>query len=216
MKDTLWAVKSGEEGYEMKKNKQEIYRYFKEDTVLSQYRTAMLKLTAKLWVIDEMLKEDAGRMIISYITRRIKEPDSIIDKLQRKEKKISVSSARYNLNDIAGVRAVCLFKDDIYNIRDFIYKQPDMTVLKEKDFIKKPKMSGYRSLHLILEIDAVKTELQLRTPAMDFWSVLEYQLQYKKKNSKVKAEEAELKSCAAAIEEIEERIMKLRYKIEDA
>lgn len=216
MKESLRIVRTGEESYEMKKNRQEIGRYFKEEGVQEQYRTAMLKLIAKLRVADELLKQEAGRMIISYITCRIKEPDSIIEKLQRKQKKVSVASAKENLNDIAGVRAVCLFMDDIYDIRDFISRQPDIEIVKEKDFIKKPKLSGYRSLHLILEIDSVKVELQLRTPAMDFWSVLEYQLQYKKKNRKVRAEENELKNCAAAIEEIEERMAKLRYRIEDA
>lgn len=216
MKESLRIVRTGEESYEMKKNRQEIGRYFKEEGVQEQYRTAMLKLIAKLRGVDELLKQEAGRMIISYITCRIKEPDSIIEKLQRKQKKVSIASAKENLNDIAGVRAVCLFMDDIYDIRDFIGRQPDIEIVKEKDFIKKPKLSGYRSLHLILEIDSVKVELQLRTPAMDFWSVLEYQLQYKKKNRKFKAEENELKNCAAAIEEIEERMAKLRYRIEDA
>lgn len=216
LKDNLRIVRTGEDNYEMKKSRQEIGRYFKEESIQDQYRMAMLKLIARLRIADELLKQEAGRMIISYITCRIKEPDSIIEKLQRKQKKVSIASAKENLNDIAGVRAVCLFMDDIYNIRDFINTQPDIEIVKEKDFIKKPKLSGYRSLHLILEIDSVKVELQLRTPAMDFWSVLEYQLQYKKKNRKFKAEESELKNCAAAIEEIEERMAKLRYRIEDA
>lgn len=216
LKDNLRIVRTGEDNYEMKKSRQEIGRYFKEESIQDQYRMAMLKLIARLRIADELLKKEAGRMIISYITCRIKEPDSIIEKLQRKQKKVSIASAKENLNDIAGVRAVCLFMDDIYDIRDFIGRQPDIEIVKEKDFIKKPKLSGYRSLHLILEIDTVKVELQLRTPAMDFWSVLEYQLQYKKKNRKFKAEENELKNCAAAIEEIEERMAKLRYRIEDA
>lgn len=216
LKDNLRIVRTGEDNYEMKKSRQEIGRYFKEESIQDQYRMAMLKLIARLRIADELLKQEAGRMIISYITCRIKEPDSIIEKLQRKQKKVSIASAKENLNDIAGVRAVCLFMDDIYDIRDFIGRQPDIEIVKEKDFIKKPKLSGYRSLHLILEIDSVKVELQLRTPAMDFWSVLEYQLQYKKKNRKFKAEESELKNCAAAIEEIEERMAKLRYRIEDA
>lgn len=216
LKDNLRIVRTGEDNYEMKKSRQEIGRYFKEESIQDQYRMAMLKLIARLRIADELLKQEAGRMIISYITCRIKEPDSIIEKLQRKQKKVSIASAKENLNDIAGVRAVCLFMDDIYDIRDFIGRQPDIEIVKEKDFIKKPKLSGYRSLHLILEIDSVKVELQLRTPAMDFWSVLEYQLQYKKKNRKFKAEENELKNCAAAIEEIEERMAKLRYRIEDA
>lgn len=216
MENTPQCSAAREEGDEMKKNKQDITLYFGEAKLQQQYNEAIVKLTKRLQSIDALLREESGRMIISYITGRIKTPDSIIEKLQRKEKKTNLESALENLNDIVGVRAVCLFKDDIYHIKDYINKQPDILILKEKDFIKKPKSSGYRSLHLILKIDGVKVELQLRTPAMDFWSVLEYQLQYKKKNIKVKAEEAELKSCAAAIEEIEERMTNLRNRIEEA
>lgn len=216
MENTPQCSATRKEGDEMKKNKQDIVLYFGEEKLLQQYKEAIVKLTKRLQSIDALLREESGRMIISYITGRIKTPDSIIEKLQRKEKKTNLESALENLNDIVGVRAVCLFKDDIYHIKDYINKQPDILILKEKDFIKKPKSSGYRSLHLILKIDGIKVELQLRTPAMDFWSVLEYQLQYKKKNIKVKAEEAELKSCAAAIEEIEERMTNLRNRIEEA
>lgn len=216
MENTPQCSAAREEGDEMKKNKQDIALYFGEAKLQQQYNEAIVKLTKRLQSIDALLREESGRMIISYITGRIKTPDSIIEKLQRKEKKTNLESALENLNDIVGVRAVCLFKDDIYHIKDYISKQPDIQILKEKDFIKKPKSSGYRSLHLILKIDGIKVELQLRTPAMDFWSVLEYQLQYKKKNIKVKAEEAELKSCAAAIEEIEERMTNLRNRIEEA
>lgn len=216
MENTPQCSATRKEGDEMKKNKQDIVLYFGEEKLQQQYKEAIDKLTKRLQSIDALLREESGRMIISYITGRIKTPDSIIEKLQRKEKKTNLESALENLNDIVGVRAVCLFKDDIYHIKDYINKQPDILILKEKDFIKKPKSSGYRSLHLILKIDGIKVELQLRTPAMDFWSVLEYQLQYKKKNIKVKAEEAELKSCAAAIEEIEERMTNLRNRIEEA
>lgn len=216
MENTPQCSATRKEGDEMKKNKQDIVLYFGEEKLQQQYKEAIVKLTKRLQSIDALLREESGRMIISYITGRIKTPDSIIEKLQRKEKKTNLESALENLNDIVGVRAVCLFKDDIYHIKDYINKQPDILILKEKDFIKKPKSSGYRSLHLILKIDGIKVELQLRTPAMDFWSVLEYQLQYKKKNIKVKAEEAELKSCAATIEEIEERMTNLRNRIEEA
>lgn len=216
MENTPQCSATRKEGDEMKKNKQDIVLYFGEEKLQQQYKEAIVKLTKRLQSIDALLREESGRMIISYITGRIKTPDSIIEKLQRKEKKTNLESALENLNDIVGVRAVCLFKDDIYHIKDYINKQPDILILKEKDFIKKPKSSGYRSLHLILKIDGIKVELQLRTPAMDFWSVLEYQLQYKKENIKVKAEEAELKSCAAVIEEIEERMTNLRNRIEEA
>ena len=216
MENTLCMLRAGRKGYFMKQKQQEIEKYFESKKVKKEYEQAIQKVCGRLQVIDELLREESGRMIVSYMTSRIKKPESIIEKLQRKEKKISVESALENLNDIVGIRAVCLFADDIYHIRDFIYKQPSIKVIKEKDFIRRPKSSGYRSLHLICMVGEVKAELQLRTPAMDFWSVLEYQLQYKKKNVKIKEEEQELKNCAEAIADIESRMTQLRNRIEEA
>lgn len=201
----------------------EIYKNMGNELTRGLLEDAMRRVTQRLKEAEEILKEDQKRMIISYTTSRIKTPESIVEKLAGKQKPVTWESAVNNLNDLAGVRAVCLFIDDIYAVRDFIAGGKDMELVKEKDFMKKPKSSGYRSLHMILRVPAVygnvrrdvKVELQLRTPAMDFWSVLEYQLQYKKKNSKIRAAREELKSCAEHIEKIEERMYELHNSIKE-
>lgn len=207
----------------MRENKQKIRDFLTDDKVQITFRYAIWNVTVKLREIEAVLKEESDRMVISYITSRIKTADSIVEKLVRKEKKVSWESAVSNLNDIVGIRAVCLFEEDIYRIRDYIYEQKDTRILKEKDFIKKPKSSGYRSLHLILETPVtcmerdtyVKVELQLRTMAMDFWSVLEYQLQYKKKNERVRIAQQQLKDCAADIKAVEAKMHGLKQMIDN-
>ena len=130
-----------------------------------------------------------------------------------------------NLNDLIGIRIVCLFLDDVYEIANILKGQKDITIIKEKDYISKPKKNGYMSLHLILGIpicfgDTMETrtvEIQIRTVAMDFWSVLEYQLLYKKEISGAdKAEKAgrELQSYSDEIAELDEKMMKLRNRID--
>lgn len=206
----------------VKENRQRIRSFLADDKIQITFRYAIWNVTVKLREIEEILKSESDRMVISYITSRIKTPDSVMEKLTRKEKKVTWESALQNLNDIVGIRAVCLFEEDIYRIRDYFYKQDDIHVIKEKDFIKKPKTSGYRSLHLILEVPVtcmeretyVRVELQLRTMAMDFWSVLEYQLQYKKKNEKVRAAQEQLKECAEDIKDIEEKMYDLKLLID--
>lgn len=206
----------------VKENKQRIRDFLTNDKIQITFRYAIWNVTVKLKEIEELLKKESDRMVISYITSRIKTPESVVEKLIRKEKKISWESALQNLNDIVGIRAVCLFEEEIYRIRDFFYGQRDIRIVKEKDFIKKPKSSGYRSLHLILEVPVtcmeretyVKVELQLRTMAMDFWSVLEYQLQYKKKNEKVRAAQEQLKDCAMDICTVETKMYELKQMID--
>lgn len=206
----------------MKEGKQKIRDFLEDDKVQLTFRYAIWNVTVKLKEVESILKEESDRMVISYITSRIKTADSVIEKLIRKEKQLTCESVLKNLSDVAGVRAVCLFEDDIYRIRDYFYGQKDIRVLKEKDFIRKPKSSGYRSLHLILEVPVtclehetyVKVELQLRTMAMDFWSVLEYQLQYKKKNEKVRAAQEQLKDCAMDIKMVEGKMYELKTLIE--
>lgn len=193
-----------------------------DEDVRGVFEEAVRIVTLRLEEAAGALKEDQERMIISYITSRVKDPDSIVEKLIGKEKPVTWESAVCNLNDLAGVRAVCLFIDDIYAVRDYLIKKTEIELIKEKDFMKRPKSSGYRSLHLILRVPVtykgerrtVKAELQLRTPAMDFWSVLEYQLQYKKKNAKMREAQEELKNCAVRIERIEEKMFELRNSIE--
>lgn len=206
----------------MKEDTEKIRDFLADDKIQLMFRYAVWNVTVKLRETEEILKEETDRMVISYITSRMKTADSVIEKLIRKEKRLTWESVFQNLSDVVGVRAVCLFEDDIYRIRDYFYRQKDIKVLKEKDFIRKPKSSGYRSLHLILEVPVtcmehetyVKVELQLRTMAMDFWSVLEYQLQYKRKNEKVRTAQEQLKDCAKDIRLVEGRMYELKTLIE--
>ena len=152
-------------------------------------------------------EEEIGRSIISHTQYRLKDRDSIIAKMVKKKRE---------LTDLAGIRVVCLFLDDIYRVRDFIYRIPGISIVKEKDFVKKPKNSGYQSLHIIVQFtDGKKVEIQLRTIGMDFWSVLEYQLQYKKHHKKGKMLKKELFSCAIDVRNMDQRMLDLRQSIEN-
>lgn len=205
----------------MKTEQQEIYEAVGNPAFIAHNERVMHYIQDKIREADKILKDEKGRMVVSSVSGRIKTPDSIIEKLKRKGKDITYLSAREHLNDIVGVRAVCLFTDDIYHLRRLILEDEDITVIKEKDFIKRPKNSGYQSLHLILSVPSgpdeadktcAKAELQIRTAAMDYWSVLEYQLQYKKNKSKRVRQE--LKSFAAEVGEIDRKMFRLRNKLE--
>lgn len=189
-----------------------------------QYAIGILE--AKIKIIDEQLSMKHNREIIRSITDRIKSPESIYAKLCRKGLKPDFTQALEHLNDLCGVRIVCLFLDDVYEIANILKKQKDITVLKEKDYIENPKKNGYMSLHLLLAIpvcfgeklETRTVELQIRTIAMDFWSVLEYQLLYKKNRvGTEKAEKAakELKSYSEEIAALDEKMMKLRNRIDE-
>lgn len=206
----------------MKEEQQEIYDVMENPDFIAHNQRAMSYIEDKIHRADRILKENKGRMVVSSVTGRIKTPESIIDKLRRKGKDITYISAMEHLNDIVGVRAVCLFTDDIYHLRQLFLEDEDIVLLKEKDFIKKPKNSGYQSLHLIIQVPSglfqgdeavVKAELQIRTAAMDYWSVLEYQLQYKK--TKSKRVRQELKRFAMEVGEIDKKMFRLRNKLED-
>ena len=145
-------------------------------------------LTVKIKIIGEQLEHKYNREVIQNVSQRIKTPESIYAKMIRKGLKPDFSVAKEKLNDLIGIRIVCLFVDDVYEIAEMLKNQKDLTLIKEKDYIAKPKKSGYMSLHLIMKvpvcidnkIETKTVEIQIRTTGMDFWSVLEYQLLYKK------------------------------------
>lgn len=155
---------------------------------MMQYECAMLEVKTKLDVLNTELSVQNSRNPIESIKCRIKEPDSIMKKMKRQEIPFSVDNIEKNLNDIAGVRVICSFPDDIYTLADYLEKQDDIKLIKKKDYISHPKPNGYRSLHLILEVPIfltnekkmMRVEVQFRTIAMDFWASLEHKLKYKK------------------------------------
>lgn len=182
---------------------------------------AIQTLESKLSMIDAELRDKKNRVVVSQVTHRIKSAESIYRKMQRKEYKISLNEAKKKLDDIIGVRVTCLFQDDVYEIVNCLSLHGDIHILKIKDYIKEPKETGYQSLHMIVEVPIylkkkaqwVKVEMQLRTVAMDFWSVLDYQLLYKKEVRQADEISEELKHYAEVIADVDMNMMKLRDRI---
>lgn len=171
------------------------------------YESAIREVKTKLEILDSEFKTKYDYNPIHHIEDRLKSPQSIMEKLQRKGKPFNSENARATLNDIAGVRVICNYIEDIYAVAEYLTKQDDVDLINTKDYIKNPKPNGYRSLHLVIETpvflsdrkEIVTVEVQIRTIAMDFWASLEHQLKYKT-DSEVSAELAQqLKDCAEII-----------------
>ena len=151
------------------------------------YESAIKQIETKLEVLNKEYKVTGRRNPIDSVRSRIKSPVSIAEKLEKKGFPVTFQAMTENLSDIAGVRVVCPYISDIYTTKDMLLRQPDITLIEEKDYIENPKPSGYRSLHIVVEIPVylsntkhdVKVEIQLRTIAMDFWASLEHELRYK-------------------------------------
>ena len=156
--------------------------------LMMMYRCAIREIQTKLEVLDDEFSVENNRNPISFIKKRIKKPNSIYNKLQKMGHDFTTENIQTYLNDVAGVRIVCAFIDDIYMIAALMASQDDIKILKVKDYIKNPKPNGYRSYHMIVEIPVffsdrkqpMKVEVQIRTIAMDFWASLEHQMKYKK------------------------------------
>ena len=199
------------------------------DAMMSRYKCAVMEVETKFKVLNEQFSLEYDRNPIEAIKSRVKSIDSIIEKIQRKNIKPTLESVEENISDIAGVRVICSFREDIYYLAKCFLNQDDIRLVEIKDYIKKPKDGGYRSLHLIVQVPIflqnekrnVKVEVQLRTIAMDFWASLEHKLRYKKEINPADAEELakDLKDCAETsmlldirMEEIKNRINKSKVK----
>lgn len=192
--------------------------------LMSRYRCAMMEVETKFKVLNEQFSLQNDRNHIESIRTRLKSMDSILEKLQRKGLPISLASVEENLNDVAGVRVICPFVDDIYVLVDCLLRQDDVTLLQVKDYIKHPKENGYRSLHLIISIPiflrdetrTMKVEVQLRTIAMDFWASLEHKMRYKKDiDSAIAAKLAsDLGECAEISAMLDQRMQDIKNHIE--
>lgn len=186
------------------------------------YHSAVKEVKTKLEILDEEFKLKRKRNPIEYMKSRIKTPKSIMTKLERKGFETSINSAKSNLNDIAGVRVICSFVDDIYEVANTLIKQDDIILIEEKDYIKNPKPNGYRSLHLVVQVpvffsehvELVNVEVQIRTIAMDFWASLEHKLYYKtEKNSSLDIKQ-NLKECADIISSTDLRMQQIQKQVE--
>jgi putative GTP pyrophosphokinase len=185
------------------------------------YTSAIREISTKLENLNDEFMYTKDRNPIHQIKSRVKTPMSIFYKLQKRGFELNVESAKTNLTDIAGVRVICSYIDDIYLIADLLTSQDDIDVIRRTDYIKNPKPNGYRSLHLIVAVpvflsdrtELVKVEVQIRTIAMDFWASLEHELTYKLTGRKTKAVLKELKECADVISETDNRMQNLYNNI---
>lgn len=190
--------------------------------LMSYYRCAMMEVETKLNVLNEEFSWEMDHNPISSIKKRLKSMPSIIGKLERKGHPLSMENIEEHLMDVAGVRVICSFPEDVYAVRDALIRQDDVVLLEEKDYIKNPKPNGYRSLHLIVGIPIflakekkmMKVEVQLRTIAMDFWASLEHQLRYKKNSCFTEEMAEELTECARNSADLDLRMDAIRKSVE--
>ena len=169
-----------------------------------RYSAAMKEVQTKLEILDDEFQMKHKRNPIHHIESRLKSIQSMMEKLSRKGLPQTVEAAEANLTDIAGVRIVCNYLEDIYHIRKLLLHQRDVELVRERDYIKNPKESGYRSLHLVIRIpvflsshtELVPVEVQIRTIAMDFWATLEHQLRYKSDQETTRQLRIRLQKCA--------------------
>lgn len=188
--------------------------------LMSCFRCAILEVETKFRVLNEQLSLQYERNPIDSISSRLKSPESIYEKIQRKKLPPDIYSIEKHLSDVAGVRVVCNFIDDIYMLAECLLRQDDVKLVEMKDYIKNPKPNGYRSLHLIIEIPIfltdekkmMKVEVQIRTVAMDLWASLEHKIYYKKDVDKDKARIASerLKICAEKSALLDEEFQSIR------
>lgn len=201
--------------------------------LMMKYNAAIREIQTKLEILNDELSLNNRHSPIENIISRIKKPMSIAKKLKDSDKAITLESIVENLNDVAGIRVICSFVDDIYKVAKMLASQDDITVLKVKDYIKNPKPNGYRSYHMIVEVPVffsdskqpMRVEVQIRTIAMDFWASLEHQLKYKGKDSITENNIAdnnatekivkELKDCAEIISQTDLKMQKIKKYIDE-
>ncbi len=190
------------------KNIDEFFEGAKEfKNLMMMYNCAIKEVTTKFDILNDDMAARYKRNPIEVVKSRVKNPESIVKKLIKRKLPVTLNSVSENLNDVAGVRVICSFVDDIYKVREIFLKQDDVTLIEEKDYIKNPKPNGYRSFHMIVEIPVyfadkkvpIRVEVQFRTIAMDFWASLEHQMKYKKEIANEDEVIQKLKECADVI-----------------
>ncbi|HIQ75087.1 MAG TPA: GTP pyrophosphokinase family protein [Candidatus Cottocaccamicrobium excrementipullorum] len=190
--------------------------------IMMMYTCAIREVRTKLEVLNDELSIRNQRNPIEMIKARVKKPESIVEKLQRRGLPVSLESVVNNLDDVAGIRVICSFIDDIYAVADMLIRQDDVHVIAIKDYIKNPKTNGYRSYHMIIEVPVffsdrkknMRVEVQIRTMAMDFWASLDHQLKYKKTLTNDMDISDEMKKCADIIAQTDAKMLEIRKQIE--
>lgn len=189
--------------------------------LLLYYSYAIKEVRTKLEILNEELAFKTKRNPIESIESRVKKPVSIIEKLRRRNFPVSVESVFENLHDVAGVRVICSFIDDIYDVAEMFLSQDDITLIEKKDYIQNPKSNGYRSLHLIIEVPVflsdrtlnMKVEVQIRTMAMDFWASLEHKIYYKFEGNAPGYISRDLRECSDIVSMLDAKMLQLNEAI---
>ena len=188
------------------------------DKLMFFYQSALKQLELQMNIIKEEFKVMYNYDLIDHIDTRIKEPKSIVKKMEKKKYEKTYLNLIEKVNDIAGMRIVCTLKDDIFFIKDLVKQIPDVHILKEKDYVTNPKTSGYSSYHMIVEVPVklsqktiyVKCEIQIRTLAMDFWASFEHKVKYKTEQEVNKKTSKELVNCAKMISKFDDKMISLK------
>jgi len=191
--------------------------------LIFMHESAIEEVNTKLKILNNEFKIIHDHNPIEHIKTRVKKPDSIIEKLERKGHEVNIENAKTKINDIAGIRIICSFTDDIYKILEMIKAQDDIEILKVKDYIKNPKENGYRSLHLLIQLPIflssqarmTKVEIQIRTIAMDFWASLEHKIYYKYKDDAPDEIPAKLKESAAMIKKLDQQMLDIKRELDE-
>ena len=189
------------------------------------YEAAVRQLTLKFNILNSEFNVLYARNPIHHIEGRVKSQESIVAKLEKKGLPVTIASARKNVNDIAGVRVVCSYIDDVYRVAEMLARQSDVEIVKKQDYIQSPNYNGYRSLHMDIRVpvylsdrtEYVVAEIQIRTIAMDFWASLEHDIRYKADKSKLPAGiNEEMFECAGKIAEIDRQMQDMYQRIKAA
>ena len=193
--------------------------------IMQKYRAALREMVVRFEILDQDLNLKKNRTPIHHIESRLKSPESIIEKIGRYGKERTLENIEKYIMDIAGVRVICSYISDVYNLLDLLQRQDDLEIVTVKDYIANPKPNGYRSLHVIVRIpvyflDAkqmVPVEIQLRTVAMDFWASLEHDIRYKKDKAALPAGiNEQMFACADEIADIDRKMQDMYHRIQAA
>ena len=190
-------------------------------SIMFLYDSALKEINTKITILNNEFIHMYGHTPIEHIKSRLKTPDSIVKKLKRNGQEVTIENMVEKLSDIAGIRIICSFTQDIYQIADMIARQRDVTVLYVKDYIKQPKPNGYKSYHMVVTIPIylaegpvdTKVEIQIRTVAMDFWASLEHKIYYKFEGNAPDSLQAELKACADMVDMLDAKMFSLNQLI---
>ncbi len=191
-------------------------------TVQCRYQAAIREVQTKLEILDDEFQMKHKRNPIHHMQSRMKSIQSMMEKLARRNAPRSISSAVENLTDIAGIRVICSYLQDVYTVAELLTQQDDIHVVRVRDYIKNPKTNGYRSLHLVVEIPVflsegrvlVPVEVQIRTIAMDFWASLEHSLRYKAQGQVPEDISQELIQTASDIALLDQRMQTIHDKVD--